>query len=648
MISLSNLTMHYGHNTLFENVSLSFDPGKRYGIVGANGSGKSTLLRILSREEQPITGVFSIPQEARLGILQQDHFQYETSQVIEVVIQGKNVLWEALQEKEQLLAQADMNETVGHRLGEIEEIIAHQDGYNAESFAGELLAGLGIAPEYHFGPMKALSGGFKLRVLLAQVLFQEPDVLLLDEPTNHLDILSIAWMENFLKNTFAGTLLLVSHDRDFLNTVCSHIADVDYETIQIYVGNYDQFIADKVLVMAQKFKEVANQEKKIAEMQAFVDRFRAKATKARQAQSRVKQIERIEVSEIKQSSRIAPLIKFEQNRPSGKEVLTLKGVSKSFKGNHVLKNVEFTVMRAEKIAIIGPNGIGKSTLLKIIVDELKMDQGTSEWGYEAHVSYFAQDHSAAFNKNQNIYDWLYQIAPSETIGTIRGLLGRMLFSGDDTKKDVSALSGGERARLLFAKMILEKGNVLIFDEPTNHLDLQGVEALEDALKAFEGTLFFVTHDRRFVSNVATRILILSPEGVQDFVGTYAEYLERCGEDYLDREDVNIRAKKSRKPANLPKKIVSFAERKELKRLVAQLSKKSTQLEKTIEVQEKKIATIDVRFSETDFYQTTPPEKIKKLQQDQEALASELTKNMQMWEQSLNELENVQSQLNDAD
>ncbi|MBF0277692.1 MAG: ATP-binding cassette domain-containing protein [SAR324 cluster bacterium] len=648
MISLTNLTMHYGHNTLFENVSLSFYSGNRYGIVGANGSGKSTLLRILSGEEQSIEGGFSVPQEIRLGILQQDHFQFEDSQVIGVVIQGKKPLWEALQEKEKLLAQEDMDEKIGHRLGALEEIIAHQDGYNAESFAGELLSGLGIAPQYHFGPMNALSGGFKLRVLLAQVLFQEPDVLLLDEPTNHLDILSIAWLENFLKNTFAGTLLLVSHDRDFLNTVSTHIADVDYETIQTYVGNYDQFMKGKELVMEQKYKEVANQEKKIAEMQAFVDRFRAKATKARQAQSRVKQIERIEVTEIKQSSRQTPSIKFEANRPSGKEVVTLKGVSKSFADNHVLKNVNFTVMRDDKIAVIGPNGIGKSTLLKIIVDELKMDQGSCDWGYETHFSYFAQDHKTAFDKKYSVYDWLYQVAPGETIGTIRGLLGRMLFSGDDVKKEVSSLSGGERARLLFAKMILEKGNVLIFDEPTNHMDLEGVEALEDALKKFEGTLLFVTHDRRFVSNVATRILILSPDGVEDFVGTYDEYLESRGEDFLDRTDVNIRAKKSRKKSELSKKVLSFAERKEMKRLTAQLSKKSTQLEKTIENQESKIASIDEQFGDAEFYQTTPPEKIQILQQNKEKLAVQLSENMRIWEQSLSELENLQLQLSEAD
>lgn len=647
MISLSNLTMHYGQNILFENVTLQFDPGKRYGIVGANGSGKSTLLHILSGAERAISGAISLPQETRLGVLRQDHFQYETQRVLDVVLQGKPALWSALQEKKQLIDQGEIDEKRGQRLGELEEVIAHQDGYNRESLASTLLSGLGIAQVYHFGEMSALSGGFKLRVLLAQVLFQEPDILLLDEPTNHLDILSIAWLERFLRNSFTGTLLLVSHDREFLNAVCTHIADVDFATIESYVGNYDQFMQAKQLVMAQKQKEFANQEKKKAELQAFVDRFRAKATKARQAQSRVKQIEKIELPEIKHSSRIAPVLKFKQQRPSGKEILTLQGISKSFGDHLVLNNVNFTVRRGDKVAIIGPNGIGKSTLLKIAMQDLKADSGTCEWGYETHVSYFAQDHSASFQEEKSIYDWLYQFAPQATIGTIRGILGQMLFSGEDVKKKVSALSGGETARLLFAKMMLENGNVLIFDEPTNHLDLEGVAALENALQTFAGSLVFVTHDRRFVSNVATRLLALSPEGVEDFAGSYSEYVEYFGEDYLDREGVSLQARKVSAKAEPRKQALTFAEKKELKRIASQLAKKSQHLEKMIEDQENAIAEIDARFSGTDFYQSVSPEKIQALQQDKEKLADQLSENLQLWEQSLTELEQVQSQLEEV-
>ena len=652
MIALSNLTMRYGQNVLFENVSLRFDPGKHYGIVGANGSGKTTLLRLISAEERPVDGEISFSQEMKLGTLRQDHFQYESQRVIDVLLQGKPVLWKALREKERLLEQGVMEAGAGRRLGELEEIIGHQNGYNAESFASELLSGLGIASEYHFDLMSKLSGGFKLRVLLAQLLFQEPDVLLLDEPSNHLDIVSIAWLENFLSNVFPGTILMVSHDRDFLNAVCLHIVDVDFETVDLYNGNYDLFVENKTQMMEQKHKEHVRLQKKQAEMQAFVDRFRAKATKARQAQSRVKQIERIEFPEIKQTSRVSPHLRFEQFRHSGQEVLKMRGISKSFETRCVLRQVDFTAMRGDKVAVIGPNGIGKSTLLKIMVEEMKADLGTCEWGYETHYSYFAQDHSSIFaslhsTEKKSVYEWLYQFAPQESIGAIRGLLGRVLFSGDDVHKELEALSGGETARLLFAKMMLEKGNVLIFDEPTNHLDLQGVEALEDALNAYQGTLLFVTHDRRFVSNVATRVLALTEKGVRNFKGTYAEYVNYYDIDYLERDTVDFRAKKKQKKKKVPAKILTFAERKELKRLVSQLSKKNMRLEKSIALQENEIAAIDTQFSGLDFYKITEPEQIRDLRQKKEKLTVRLSADLQMWEKLTIELESTQARLTEA-
>ncbi len=638
--------MHYGHKTLFENVTLCFDPGKRYGIVGANGSGKSTLLYLLSGKERAIDGDISMPRHTRLGVLNQDHFQYEKQNVIDVVLQGKPALWRALQEKEQLLLKDSTDEITGHRLGELEEIIAHEGGYNAESFAGELLSGLGIEKSYHFGPMAALSGGFKLRVLLAQVLFQEPELLLLDEPTNHLDIISIAWLEHFLQNVFTGTLLVVSHDRNFLNAICTDIADIDYETVQLYPGNYDFFLQTKALAMEQKLKEIANQEKKIAEMQAFVDRFRSKATKARQAQSRVKQIERVEIPEIKRSSRVSPVFNFQQRRPSGKEVITIKNIAKAFGHKQVLQNVNITVTRNDKIAIIGPNGIGKSTLLKIIMEELSPDEGTYTWGYEAHISYFAQDLSELFKENKTVYEWLYQYGTQETIGTIRGLLGRVLFSGDDVDKSVTSLSGGEQARLLFAKLILGKGNVLILDEPTNHLDLEGIEALETALNDFPGTLILVSHDRHFVSNIATRVLALTPKEVRDFTGSYEEYVAYYGDDYLVSTPSLRHTSREKKDVVLEDSL-SYEKRKELKRLIAQLSKKNVRFEKLIESQENQLAEIDAQFSADSFYHTATPEKIQSLQKAKQQLTMELSESMEMWEQSLIELENAQTRLNDT-
>ena len=652
MIAFSNLTMQYGQKILFENVTLSLDPGKRYGIVGANGSGKTTLLRLISGEDQPVDGEISFSQEAKIGALRQDHFQYESRRVIDVILQGKPVLWDALNEKERLLKQGGQEAESGHRLGELEEIISHQDGYNAESHASELLSGLGIASDYHFDRMSKLSGGFKLRVLLAQLLFQEPDVLLLDEPTNHLDILSIAWLENFLSNVFPSTVLLVSHDRDFLNAVCRYILDVDFQTMDLYPGNYDQFVKNKTLLMEQKRIEHLRLEKKQAEMKSFVDRFRAKASKARQAQSRIKQIERIQFPQIKKSSRVAPQLRFAQKRHSGKEVLHLRGISKSFDTHRVLRDVNFTAMRGDKIAVIGQNGIGKSTLLKIITGELEADLGTCVWGYETHCSYFAQDQGAIFAgsrsvKKKSVYEWLYQFAPQESIGTIRGLLASVLFSGDDVHKELEALSGGETTRLILARMMLEKGNVLVLDEPTNHLDLEGVEALESALGAFEGTLLFVTHDRRFVANVATRILALTTDGVRDYDGTYAEYVSDFEIDYLDRIAVDVRAKKKQKNSEVPAKVSTFVERQELKRLVNRISKKNLQLEKSIVSQENEIAAIDAQFSAAGFYEITTPEQIQALQQRKEKLSVQLSADFQVWEKLLAELESMQARLMEA-
>ena len=642
MISIADLAMNYGKKTLFEKSSITFDPGKSYGLVGANGSGKSTLLRLIAGEEKPSSGTISIPHDLKLGILRQDHFQFESTRVIDVVLLGRPNLCEALGEKEKIIESKNLDSETGHRLAQLEETIAEEDGYVAEPFAAELLSGLGIAVRYHNGQMNALSGGFKLRVLLAQLLFQHPDVLLLDEPTNHLDIVSIRWLENYLCTKYDGTLIFISHDRNFLNSVAAHIVDIDYEELRLYTGNYEQFLEAKALAEIQKLKEIESYERKTAEMQAFVDRFRAKATKARQAQSRVKQLDKMEVPEVKRSSRISPDLRFEQSRPSGRTVLTVKNVSKKFADTEVLKNISFEIQRGEKVAIIGPNGIGKSTLLKIILDQLSADVGNHKWGYETQISYFAQDHHEQLSGKISAYDWLYATASHEPIGAIRGLLGRVLLSGDEALKPVFALSGGESARLLFARIMLEKRNVLILDEPTNHMDLEGVAVLGDALKAFEGTVLVVSHYRHFVSKVATHILELAPDGVRDFSGSYQEYLDKFGDDYLCRDLPISTTRRQTKVKNSPPQELSYDERKKLLREISRLKKQSTRFETLVEETEQKIFAIEAKFGVEDFYRHTTPREVQKLQVKKRELSDELSGHLREWETSSQDLEIAQA------
>jgi ATPase subunit of ABC transporter with duplicated ATPase domains len=546
MISLSNLSKHHGDQTLFEGVSLQFNRGERYGIVGANGSGKSTLLRILTGEESASDGDIAIPKRAKLGVLRQDHFQYEDERILDVVMMGNAVLWEAIAEKERILVAAQ-DHFDGDRYAELEELIVQADGYGLEARAGEILEGLGIPAAVHEQPLSTLSGGFKLRVLLAQVLASEPDALLLDEPTNHLDILSIRWLEEFLQR-FRGTALLISHDHRFLDTVATTIVDVDYDTIKAYPGNYEHFVRAKREERERREKEIAKREAEVAEHKAFVERFRAKATKARQAQSKLKVIERIDIETLPESSRRYPRFRFEQRRPSGRQVVALDGVTKSYGDKSVLDGIDLTIQRGERVAIIGPNGIGKSTLLEVMVDETRADDGSVEWGYETHPGYVAQDHKAQVGSHQQtLEDWLTQFCGGESRGFVKGQLAAVLFSGDESEKRLAALSGGEAARLIFARQAVEKPNVLILDDPTNHLDLEAIEALVAALVAYEGTLIFVSHDRWFVNELATRIIEITPQGLRDFSGSYDEYLERAGgEDHLDAQEVQRRVRKSKR------------------------------------------------------------------------------------------------------
>ena len=547
MISLSNFSKSYGDQVLFEGVSLQFNRGARYGIVGANGCGKSTLLRILAGEESASDGTLSIPKRAILGVLKQDHFQYEDVRILDVVMMGNARLWAAMDEKERILAVAE-DHFDGDRYAELEDIIIQCDGYGLEARAGEILEGLGIATAVHEQPLSTLSGGFKLRVLLAQVLAAEPDALLLDEPTNHLDILSIRWLEQFLQ-TYRGAALLISHDHHFLDTVATHIVDVDYNSIKAYPGNYANFTRAKRAERARREAEIEKREAEIADHKAFVERFRAKASKARQAQSKLKAIDRIDIESLPESSRRYPRFRFRQRRPSGRQVIELKNIVKRYGDNTVLDGIDLTLQRSERVAIIGPNGIGKSTLLKLMVGDLSPDEGELAWGYEAHPGYLAQDHKAQIGSHrQSIEDWLAPFCPAEGIGFVKGQLAAVLFSGDESKKKLVALSGGEAARLMFARLAIQQPNVLVLDEPTNHLDLEAIEALVSAIKAYDGTLIFVSHDRWFVNELATRIVEITPEGVRDFNGSYEEYLSRAGEDHLDAQEVLRRARESKRAA----------------------------------------------------------------------------------------------------
>ncbi len=550
MLTTTQLGMQFGGQTLFRGADLQLRAGQRYGIVGANGSGKSTLLRILSGEQTPSEGEVVRQKRARLGVLEQDHFKYEDVRILDVAMMGNEVLYAAMAEKEELLSNPDFDVD---RYGELEDIIQRYHGYELEARAGKVLEGLGIPSEVHDQPLRTLSGGFKLRALLARTLVAEPDLLFLDEPTNHLDILAIQWLEQFLL-TFPGCAVCVSHDHRFLNAVCTHVLDVDYEVVTAYKGNYDNFLVRKAEERERKEAEIAKRQQEIDEHKAFVARFSAKATKARQANSRQKRLEKITIEKLPTSSRRHPGFRFRQRRPSGREVLKVEHVDKAFPTEDggqrtVLADVSITIERGDRVAVIGPNGIGKSTLLKIAMGIHSPDQGSTTWGYEAQVGYFPQDHADALgDPRQSVLSSLWEAVPAVGMGEVMGRLGAVLFSRDDADKLVENLSGGEAARLLFARLAAVEPNVLVLDEPTNHLDLEAIEALADALAAYDGTLLFVSHDRWFVDRLATRILELGPEGVTDYPGTYAEYLAHQGTDHLDHEAVVESERQDRRDA----------------------------------------------------------------------------------------------------
>ncbi len=551
MLQVNDVTQVYGGKALFENVNVTFPPGRRFGLTGPNGAGKSTFMKFLAGDADPQKG--SVSRPTKTSILRQNQHAYDEHKVSDVVIMGNKRLWDAIAEKNAILAclenGEELTDDMGMRLGDLEGVVGEEDGYVADVEAAKLLDGLGIPAGFHGAPMRELSGGTKLRVLLAQALFGKPECLLLDEPTNHLDLDSIKWLEDFLLQ-YEGTLVVISHDRHFLNAVTTHIADIDYETIIVYTGNYDGMVLQKSEVRGRIESDNADKKKKILQLQDFVARFGA-GTRASQVQSRKKEIEKLQSGDLKKSNIERPFIKFEiGDRPSGKHVLRIEKLSKTFKDSGtsqfsrgdipIVKDFNFQLMRGDKLAIIGPSGIGKTTLLRLILDEVKPDGGTIVWGHEVRTGYFAQDHSHGIPPNVPLWEWLYSLdeppTPAEraTKESIRSLLGRMLFSGDEALKMTHVLSGGETARMLFAKLMLLKQNVLIFDEPTNHLDLESISALRDAIQKYDGTVIVVTHDRDLVADAATRILAMSKHGIDDFNGPYEEFLRKVGDVRLDR------------------------------------------------------------------------------------------------------------------
>jgi ATPase subunit of ABC transporter with duplicated ATPase domains len=528
LISASNLSIQFGAKPLFENVSATFGNSNRYGLIGANGSGKSTLMKILAGELEPSAGNVSTEPNARVGQLSQDQFAYEEYRVLDVVMMGYSEFWKVMQERDRIYSLPEMSDEEGMRVADLEVEFAEMDGYSAESRAGELLEGIGIPVSQHHGLMSAIAPGWKLRVLLAQALFSDPDVLLLDEPTNNLDINTIRWLETFL-DASKSTMIIISHDRHFLNSVCTHMADLDYGKLQIFPGNYDEYMTAATQARERMYSDNAKKKVKIAELQAFVSRFSANASKARQATSRARQIEKIKLDEIKPSSRVSPYIRFEQDKQLRRLAVETTGLSKKFDEDPLFDGLDLAIEAGSRVAILGQNGIGKSTLLNCLLQKLDVDDGEIKWSENSKTGYFAQDNSPEFEKDINLFDWITQWQPpGAPEQLLRATLGQMLFSKDDSEKSVKVVSGGEQRRLMFGKLMLQRPNVIVMDEPTNHLDMESIEALNLALENYPGTLIFVSHDRDFVSSLATRVIEMTPEKIIDFNGSYEEYLRSQG------------------------------------------------------------------------------------------------------------------------
>ncbi|MBW8189724.1 ABC-F family ATPase [Neiella marina] len=523
MISTANITMQFGAEPLFENISVKFSDGNRYGLIGANGCGKSTFMKILDGSLAPSAGNVSITPNERVGKLHQDQFAFEEYTVIDTVIMGHKELWEVKQERDRIYSLPEMSEEEGMIVAELETQFAEMDGYSAESRAGEILIGAGIEESLHFGPMSEVAPGWKLRVLLAQALFSDPDILLLDEPTNNLDIETISWLEKVL-NERKSTMVIISHDRHFLNAVCTHMADIDYGELRVYPGNYDDFMRASTLAREQLQSDNAKKKAQIAELQQFVSRFSANASKAKQATSRARQIDKIKLDDIKPSSRVSPFIRFNQEKKLHRQALILENLSHGFDGDTLFSDGNMIIEAGTRLAVIGDNGAGKTTFLRCLMDQLSANEGVIKWSENASLGYCPQDHAGNFPEGMNVFDWMSQWRkPGHDDQIVRAMLGRLLFSADDYKKLVTVCSGGEKNRLLFGKLMMQETNVLLMDEPTNHLDMEAIEALNLALEHYEGTLIFVSHDREFVQSLATRVVEIKDRKLIDFQGTYDEY-----------------------------------------------------------------------------------------------------------------------------
>ena len=524
MISANNVTLRLGKKALFEDVNIKFTEGNCYGLIGANGAGKSTFLKILSGELDTTNGDISITPGQRLSVLEQDHFKYDEFPVMDTVIMGNQRLYDIMKEKDAIYAKEDFSDEDGIRASELETEFAEMDGWEAESNAAMLLNGLGIETELHYEQMANLTGSQKVKVLLARALFGNPDILLLDEPTNHLDLDAIAWLEEFLIN-FENTVIVVSHDRYFLNKVCTHTADIDYGKIQLYAGNYDFWYESSQLLIQQMKEANKKKEEKIKELQEFISRFSANASKSKQATSRKRALEKIELDTIKPSSRKYPYIDFKPDREIGNEVLTVEGISKTIDGVKVLDNISFILRREDKVAFVGSNELAKTTLFKILMGEMEPDEGTYKWGVTTSQAYFPKDSTEEFNNDLTISDWLMGYSPVKDITYVRGYLGRMLFPGEDGVKKVKVLSGGEKVRCLLSKMMISGANILLLDEPTNHLDMESITALNNGLIKFPGVILFSSHDHQFVETTANRIMEILQNGTMiDKITTYDEYL----------------------------------------------------------------------------------------------------------------------------
>ena len=524
MISANNVTLRIGKRALFEDVNIKFTEGNCYGLIGANGAGKSTFLKILSGVIEPSKGDIAITPGQRLSVLEQDHYKYDDYQVLDTVILGNKRLYEIMKEKDAIYAKEDFTDEDGVRASELEGEFADLNGWEAESDAATLLNGLGIDTDLHYAYMRELDGGQKVKVLLAKALFGNPDILLLDEPTNHLDLDAIAWLEEFLIN-FNNTVIVVSHDRYFLNKVCTHIADIDYAKIQLYSGNYDFWYESSQLMIKQMKEANKKKEEKIKELQEFIQRFSANASKSKQATSRKRALEKIQLDEIRPSSRKYPYIDFKPNREIGNEVLHVEGISKTIDGVKLLDNISFTLGHDDKVAFVGPNVNATTALFKILAGEMEPDEGSYKWGVTTTQTYFPKDNTAEFTSEDSIVDWLMQYSPEKDVTFVRGFLGRMLFSGDDGLKKGNVLSGGERVRCMLSKMMMSGANTMLMDEPTNHLDMESITALNNSLIKYPGVLLFTSQDHQFVQTVANRIMELTPGGLIDKQCTYDEYLE---------------------------------------------------------------------------------------------------------------------------